>query len=204
VLAPGALEFVAEYFRTHPTVDAIYSHRCIIDAGGKVVGHWLLPPHSNYVILRHDLIPQETCFWRRSLFERAGNVDPSFRFAMDYDLFARYMRAGKFVRVHRFLAAFRNHQDAKTSRFQHSIGAEEIRRVYEQHGIAWNAMSSALTRMLAGGLTNIRGNRFGRSGRLLPGIHAGLGYNYDRVWGGVLSEHRLPARAVTLVMSRAA
>jgi len=27
---------------------------------------------------RWDFIPQETCFWRRSLFEKAGNVDPSY------------------------------------------------------------------------------------------------------------------------------
>jgi len=40
-----------------------------------VQGYWILPKHSNYLMSRWDLIPQETCFWRRSLFERGGNID---------------------------------------------------------------------------------------------------------------------------------
>ncbi|MGH8552797.1 MAG: glycosyltransferase family 2 protein, partial [Methylococcales bacterium] len=109
-LLPGTLNFVADFFERHPHLDAIYGHRCIIDANNRVIGHWILPPHSNFMMRRWDLIPQESCFWRRRLFETGGNIDPTFRFAMDYDLFVRYMKTGRFKRVNRFLAAFRVHE----------------------------------------------------------------------------------------------
>src|SRR4029077_19819305 len=67
LLAPGTLHFVAHSFERHPDVDFIYSHRCIIDTDDRVVGYWFLPPHINYLMCQLDLIPQETCFWRRSL-----------------------------------------------------------------------------------------------------------------------------------------
>ena len=135
VLLPGTLNFVADYFHQNPSVDFIYGHRCFINESNEVIRHWILPPHSSFLMRRWDLIPQETCFWRRSLFEKMGNIDPSYHFAMDYDLFVRYMSAGKFRRVNRFLAAFRVHQNAKTSTQLTTIGADEIVRVYLQHKI---------------------------------------------------------------------
>ena len=132
---PGTLNFDAAYFRDNSTVDLIYGHRWIVNDTKYVTGHMIIPWHSNFLMRRWDLIPQESCFWRRSLFERAGNVDPSFRFAMDYDLFVRYMDAGKFQRINRFLAAFRVHQHAKTSTQMSTIGRQEVERVHEKYSI---------------------------------------------------------------------
>jgi glycosyltransferase involved in cell wall biosynthesis len=56
MLAPGALHFVSAYFRGHPEVDFIYSHRCIVDTADRVIGYWYLPPHFNYLMQRLDLI----------------------------------------------------------------------------------------------------------------------------------------------------
>lgn len=139
LLAPGALRAVMRYFRLHPEVDAVYSHRIFIDENDIVIGAWLLPPHSNYLISRWDLLPQETCFWRRSLFERAGNVDPGLAFAFDYDLFVRYMRAGKFARMNTFLGAFRWHDKSKTASQYHTVGTAEIEVVRKRYGIRLRA-----------------------------------------------------------------
>ncbi len=84
------MDYVVSFFARHPHIDVIYSHRLSVDADNKAIWYWILPEHSNYLMMRWDLIPQETCFWRRSAFEKWGNVDPTFQFAMDYDLFARY------------------------------------------------------------------------------------------------------------------
>ena len=62
MLVPGAPHFVAEYFAEHPEVDAIYSHRCIVDENNRVRSYWILPEHHNYLMRRWDMIPQETCF----------------------------------------------------------------------------------------------------------------------------------------------
>ena len=135
LLAPGTLSRVVEYFGRHPDVDAVYSHRLVIDEHGLVTHAWLLPPHADYLIRRWDWIPQETCFWRRRLFERAGNVDPGLAFAFDYELFVRYMRAGKFARLNGFLGAFRRHEDSKTVSQFETVGRREIELVHERHGI---------------------------------------------------------------------
>jgi hypothetical protein len=54
---------------------------------------------------------------------------------MDYDLFVRMMRSGKFRRVNRILAVFRQHESSKTTKIYDTIGAEEIQAVREKYGI---------------------------------------------------------------------
>ena len=190
MLAPDALQFVADYFNQHPEVDAIYSNRVVVGADNKVGSYWILPPHSNYLMQRWDLIPQETCFWRRSLFERAGNIDPQFRFALDYDLFLRYMRVGRFVRVNRFLGAFRYHLTAKTHTLLAEVGQEEIGKVREKHGVKIHVGESMI-----GGVFSLlvqrAGARHAALQRIQPGALAGKGYDYDQVWGGLLNDSRL-------------
>ena len=186
MLAPGALAYVADYFRRHPDVDAIYSHRCTVDQDNIVRWYWMLPRHSNWYQSRWDLIPQETCFWRRRVFDRCGNVDPSFRFALDYDLFVRYMRGGaRFVRVNRFLGVFREHGSAKTSQLLETIGKQEIERVRARFGIKPFVLDRFVSaRFYYGALR--RGGAFAHNRGHLPGILPGVGYNYNDAWGGLL------------------
>jgi glycosyltransferase involved in cell wall biosynthesis len=189
LLAPDALHFVAAYFDQNPDIDLVYSHRCIVDANDRVVGHWYLPPHVNFLMRRWDLIPQETCFWRRSLFEAAGNVDRSYRFAMDYDLFVRMMAHGKFRRLHRVLAAFRKHPTSKTIQQYATIGAEEVAAVRKKYGIAkWPR--DEFFHIWFGLLIEHAGRRFAQSNQPLVGCFRGTGYSYDDVWGGWLGASR--------------
>lgn len=186
VLLPGTLNFVAEYFRKHPEVDFVYGHRCIVDEFNKVIRYWILPPHSNFLMRRWDLIPQESCFWRRSLFEKMGNIDPGYRFAMDYDLFVRYMGAGKFRRVNRFLAAFRVHQNAKTSTQLSTIGASEIVRVYKKYKIRPVPVLGHVFTFLV----SLRSAIYIKRHECLQGLPPGRNFNLSDVWG----EHGTPAQ----------
>ncbi len=130
LLAPGTLRFVAEYFAAHPEVDLIYGHRIIIDEADREVGRWIMPPHDPATLEWIDYVPQETMFWRRRAWERAGGIDPTYQFALDWDLLARFQQAGcRLVRVPYFLGAFRVHAEQKTSQAIHTVGAEEMRRV---------------------------------------------------------------------------
>jgi glycosyltransferase involved in cell wall biosynthesis len=188
VLLPGSLAFVARFFREHPDVDAIYGHRAIIDEKNRVLGHWILPPHSSTLMRRWDLIPQESCFWRRSLWERAGNVDPTFRFAMDYDLFVRYMDAGRFRRVNRFLAAYRVHQQAKTHQLLETVGAQEIQRVYGKYRIRVVWGLSHVMGMAFPLWVRLRSAYFVRMHQSYPGLPPGWDYDLGEFWGGLLVE----------------
>jgi glycosyltransferase involved in cell wall biosynthesis len=185
MLAPGTLEFVAHFFADHPNVDAIYSHRLAVDENNRVIWYWMLPKHNSYLMRRWDLIPQETCFWRRSLFERAGNVDKSFQFAMDYDLFVRYMAEGQFKRVNRFLAAFRQHSAAKTTQLMQTVGVAEVQRVWVKNGFKPRFFSPAISYRFWTG-TTWRGAAFAEKQRVLPGNLPGIGYDFNRLWGGLL------------------
>lgn len=195
VLAPGAVRRVVRFFERHPDVDAVYSHRVVIDENDRIVSTWLLPPHSNYLISRWDLLPQETCFWRRKLFERAGNVDSSMAFALDYDLFVRYMRAGRFARLNAFLGAFRRHGASKTVSQMDSIGKAEIEVVMRRYGIRVGPLDR-----LAGKVFNQFVIRLGAYYARFPScawppFFGAEGLDYDQVvWNGMLrSGSTLPA-----------
>jgi glycosyltransferase involved in cell wall biosynthesis len=194
MLAPGCLHFVAKFFEDHPDVDAVYSHRVTVDGDNKAIWYWMLPEHDDYYMSRWDLIPQETCFWRRRIMDKVGPVDPTFRFALDYDLFIRFMREGKMRRVNRFLGVFREHAVSKTSQLNETVGAEEVRRVQSRYGVQfakWDWLRGA--RFYNAAIRN--GCKFANAGKRLVGNLPGVGYDYDDVWGGLLNEKALPPRA---------
>ena len=191
LLAPGALDFAARYLTQHPEVDAIYSHRVYIDEENIVTRYWILPPHHRWMMERWDYIPQETCFWRRRIYEKVGGINKSYQFALDYDLFVRFMKHGRMERVNRFLGAFREHPTSKT---MNQEGAHpEVTRVYKEHGIRvahWHR----LPQLAQYELLDVRSRRFAARGKILPGALAGIGYDYDLVWGGRLSGQRSSSR----------
>lgn len=137
LLLPGSLHYIANYFAKHPEVDVVYGHRVLIDEYDQEIGKWILPKHDSNILIWADYIPQETLFWRRRIWEKAGgHIDENFRFAMDWDLLLRFREAGaKFVRLPRFLGAFRVHLHQKTSSEMSHIGVEEMERLrLRSHG----------------------------------------------------------------------
>lgn len=127
---PGVLRYVGEYFVRHPEVDVLYGHRIIIDDDDRDVGRWIMPRHHAATLEWIDYVPQETLFWRKRAWDLAGGIDPTFQFALDWDLLARFQQAGcRIVRVPFFLGAFRVHAEQKTSQAIHTTGADEMRRV---------------------------------------------------------------------------
>jgi glycosyltransferase involved in cell wall biosynthesis len=135
IMLPGSLAYVARYFAKHPDVDAVYSHRVVIDAQDMEIGRWVLPRHDGEVLSWVDFVPQETLFWRRSLWNRAGGVDESLQCAFDWDLLIRFRNAGaQFARLPRFLGALRVHGEQKMNRLG-DVAAQEANFIREQiHG----------------------------------------------------------------------
>lgn len=131
LLLPGTLAYVAQHFVRNPHVDVVYGHRVIIDERDQEVGRWVLPPHEDRAIIWSDYVPQETLFWRRRIWDKAGGaMDESFQFALDWDLLIRFRDAGaRFKRLPRFLGAFRVHHQQKTSITIASVGAQETERI---------------------------------------------------------------------------
>ena len=131
LLLPGCLAYVGHFFALHPEVDAVYGHRIVIDDRDQEIGRWVLPPHDNDVLSWADYIPQETLFWRRSLWDKAGGyIDERFVLCLDWDLLLRFRDAGAtFVRLPRFLGAFRHHPQQHTVILVDGVGLEERRQL---------------------------------------------------------------------------
>ena len=129
LLEPGALRFVGDFFSRHPRVDAIYGHRLIIDEAGKDIGRWVSPRYNPSLLRIVDYIPQETLFWRRSIYEKVGGLDRRWSFAMDWDLILRFASAGaRIARVPYFLGRFRVHSSQKSEVLLNTQGRGRILR----------------------------------------------------------------------------
>ncbi|HEY1759321.1 MAG TPA: glycosyltransferase family 2 protein [Bryobacteraceae bacterium] len=128
LLLPGALMYVARFFARNPDISVLYGNRILIDESGLEVGRWILPKHDSGILRWVDFIPQETLFWRRSLWNQVGGgIDESLHFAIDWDLLLRFQTAGaRFAHVPHFLGAFRVHPQQKTSAQMDSTGAREV------------------------------------------------------------------------------
>ncbi|MBA4741022.1 MAG: glycosyltransferase [Burkholderiales bacterium] len=134
LLLPGALKIVSRFFLENPDVDVVYGNRLQIDVYDREIGRWILPGHDDSVLPWADYIPQETLFWRREIWEKVGGeIDESFRFAMDWDLLLRFREAGaKFAHIPRFLGAFRIHEQQKTLSEINDVGRREMGRIRER------------------------------------------------------------------------
>ena len=127
LLEPGALKFAGDFFSRNPGVDAIYGHRLIIDEAGKEIGRWVSPRYNPSLLRIVDYIPQETLFWRRSIYDRVGGLDRNWSFALDWDLLLRFASAGaRIVRVPYFLGRFRMHSSQKSEVLINTVGRTDI------------------------------------------------------------------------------
>ncbi len=134
LLLPGALHVVAEFFERNPHIDVVYGNRLMVNENDLEIGRWIVPGHDSETLCWADFVPQETMFWRRSIWERAGGrIDESFRFAMDWDLILRFKKAGaRFAHIPRFLGAFRIHESQKTSAAISAIGYQEMDKLRQR------------------------------------------------------------------------
>ncbi len=129
LLLPGSLSYVAEYFRRHPEVDLVYGHRIILDDADNDIGLWVTPEHCEDTLQWFDYLPQETAFWRRSLWDRLGGLDESFEVAYDWELFSRFQLGdATLVRLPRFLGAYRYHPLQRTERLW-TVASAELDRI---------------------------------------------------------------------------
>ena len=136
LLLPGSLAYVARYFADHPDVDVVYGHRIMIDQHDGQVGAWILPAHDDVALTLADYVPQETLFWRRRMWDAVGGyVDPSFAYALDWDILLRFREVGaNIVRLPRFLGAFRIHEEQKTTALN-AVGVTETNLLRQRvHG----------------------------------------------------------------------
>jgi len=113
--APGAISAAADFLKDHAEVGLVYGDANFIDAHGNVVGKFNAQQTSLKRLQRGGVyIPQQAAFWRANLWKQVGPLDPSFYFAMDYDLWVRLARVTEIRYLPQLWANFRLHGEAKT------------------------------------------------------------------------------------------
>jgi glycosyltransferase involved in cell wall biosynthesis len=143
---PGTLRTVGMIFARFPEVEWITTEfPAAIDAEGRPIAMDRIRGYCPHAFLRGEFLPaagwpaagfiqQESTFWRRSLWERAGaRCDASLTAAGDFELWSRFFRHAELWCVSVPLGCFRKHPDQKTAR-SFAIYLEEARRVFAAAG----------------------------------------------------------------------
>ncbi|WP_027366540.1 glycosyltransferase family 2 protein [Desulfocurvibacter africanus] len=122
---PGALATVATVFGRFPQVEWLTSNQIKLNGRGMLVELDMVGPFPRRMVQRglyngrdNRFIQQESTFWRRSLWDKAGGLDTRYRYAADFDLWTRFARETDLVLVDTLLAAFRRHGNQKTATFE--------------------------------------------------------------------------------------
>lgn len=136
LLLPGVLRKVSGLFQDHPEIDVIYGNRLIVDEQEREVGRWILPSHDQELLRYVDYVPQESMFWRRRIWDKAGaKFDEKMQFAMDWELILRFMHVGAvFKHVPELFGVFRVHDAQKSQSNFLSHGAMEIEELRSRFG----------------------------------------------------------------------
>jgi hypothetical protein len=152
--APWALHVVGEIFTSLPEVEWLTSgYPMLWDEQGRAVVCYYRGGFNRHSFFAGEYLPpsagraakgaiqQESTFWRRSLWERAGGyVDTSLRLAADFELWARFFQHADLYSVQTPLGGFRLHGDQRSvSRLDEYL--EEADQVLQRYGASVSGKS---------------------------------------------------------------
>jgi hypothetical protein len=129
------------FLQAHPEAGMVYGDANLIDEAGNVLGRFPAA-QTDYKRLRRGYvhIPQQAAFFRASLWRQVGPLDPSFYFAMDYDLWVRLARRAPLVYHPRLWANFRLHSHGKSVASDDRCWPEMLRVHYREGGSVFSPL----------------------------------------------------------------
>lgn len=132
---PKAVGEAVKFLIENPDVALVYADCDFIDETGRVIGRFA-SAQTDYQKLRRGYvrIPQQTMFFRAEYWKKLGPLDPSFYFAMDYDLWVRIAKHAPLKYLPgKTWANFRIHTSSKTN-VNDERGWKEMLRVHYRDG----------------------------------------------------------------------
>ncbi len=132
---PGAVGEAVKYLIDHRETAMVYAECNFIDENDRVIGKFNAA-QTDLRRLREGYvhIPQQTMFFRASYWKELGPLDPSFYFAMDYDLWTRIATHAPIKYLSgKTWANFRIHTASKTN-VADERGWQEMLRVHYRDG----------------------------------------------------------------------
>jgi len=154
MLAPGALQTVAERFR-QGDCDIITGHTRFVDSDGTPGTQYTAGPSPASLVLRMGGFPapQPSTYWTRQVWAEQGPLAEDLHLAMDFDLWIRMAAANyRWVIVDHDLALFRHHADQKTHNLPQSRAMLAEKRLIFTRFLASALCTPALRRDARHGL----------------------------------------------------
>ena len=127
LLKPGTLNLAAAAFTAADAPDMIYGDTEYLYPDGTIQPKPRVAFDYEIMLRAFNLIPQPSALWTRAVYDRAGGLDPSFHFTMDYDLFLRFGPTARIAHLPLTLSTYRLHADSKTTSQEHKFNAEFLR-----------------------------------------------------------------------------
>jgi glycosyltransferase involved in cell wall biosynthesis len=132
LLLPRALERTA-LARMNSEVKITCGFREVIDSDSRITCHWVHPRPNNEDLKRICYLAQETVFWNREVWEKAGPLGAKWRYALDFDLWQKFMAAGyEFYLIPFFLGCFRVHPQHKGITMD-DVRTQELGEIYKTY-----------------------------------------------------------------------
>jgi glycosyltransferase involved in cell wall biosynthesis len=136
VYTPGVVREAVEFLVAHPQIGMVYGDLDFMDENGSIIGKFNAA-QTDLAKLRRGFvhIPQPSTFFRADLWHKVGPLDPTFFFAMDYDLWTRLASISEFKYLPgKAWAKFRLHSDGKTITADDRCWPEMLRVHYREGG----------------------------------------------------------------------
>lgn len=130
VYLPGAVAGAVRAFAARPQAVMVYGNTRAIDEHDQTLNVLRYRQLTLEDLLRYQIIGQPAVFMRRTAFEIAGGLDPSYHFMLDHQLWIKIALQGEIVHVDEEWAAGRYHPQAK-NRAQATGFAREAYRLLD-------------------------------------------------------------------------
>jgi hypothetical protein len=141
------------FLQAHPEIGTVYGDANLIDDEGNIIGRFPAKQTDNRRLMRGYVhVPQQATFFRTELWRKVGPLDPTFFFAMDYDLWVRLSQHAPLKYYSRLWANFRLHGGAKSIEADDRCWPEMV-RVHRREGgsrISWLSIKASIRPLIYG------------------------------------------------------
>ena len=111
----------------NPDVVMVYGDMFAVDGNGQTINILRYKQSSLEDLLCFQIIGQPSVFFRRSAFEKAGQLETNFQFMLDHHLWIRLAQQGRILHIPQIWSAARYHPQAKNRAQAPEFGREGFR-----------------------------------------------------------------------------